>query len=185
MDEGPKVEREPPWYAKPFILVGCALLVLTSPLWLPIFFLVVFLISKVQDADERRFIRRMKDRGRFKGWEELRPVLEAGEGTLIIEQGHKLPARVWWTAEDVLLSAPCPPPHEDELQRIFFDLRKSHAFVSWCQGRYLDEDDGIGLLTFPTGLPDGLIFAPHFREQFPGLTTIDTAYDLARREAGD
>lgn len=178
MGTGREPAREPAWHTKPFLLVGCFLLVLTLPLWLPI----AFLIDKAQEAGEARFARRMKDRGRFKDWEELRPALEAGEGTLIVEQGHKLPVRVWWTADDVLASAPCPPPNDVELQRLL-GMMKPDAFVSWCHKRYLDDDNGAGLLTIPAGLPDELVFAAGIRERFPGMTTIDTVYNLAGRES--
>ncbi|WP_337175811.1 hypothetical protein [Paludisphaera sp.] len=180
MDGRPDAGRGFAWYVKPFLAVGCILVFLTTPIWLPL----VPLIARLQAAGERRFLQRMKARGRFKTWEELRPALEAGEGTLIIEQGYKLPVRVWWTADDLLSSAPCPPPSDDEIQALVV-VPRPHEFVAWCHRRYTAEEAGTAMLTLPADMPDGYILAPDFRERFPGLTTIDTVHDLARRERAD
>src|SRR4051794_21512681 len=64
---------------------------------------------------ERRFARLMRDRGRFIPWQELKPHLQAGEGTLVVEQAQKDGVRVWWTQEDVAQEAPAQPPPEQEL----------------------------------------------------------------------
>src|SRR5262249_42954355 len=54
-------------------------------------------MAGLQGIGEKRFRRRMQDRGRFVEWGDLESDLKAGVGTLIIEQGQKCPVRVWWT----------------------------------------------------------------------------------------
>ncbi|MDR3619542.1 MAG: hypothetical protein P4L85_09345 [Paludisphaera borealis] len=123
----------------------------------------------------------MKQRGRFIEWADLLPALTAGEGTLIIEQGNKCPVRIWWTPEDVLSRAPCPPPGQEELEYLCFfrTPEESQEFVAWCHKRYTDEAEGAALITVPfLELPPGLLFAEFFREQFPLISAVDTVYYL-------
>ncbi|WP_165250508.1 hypothetical protein [Paludisphaera soli] len=167
--------REPAWYVKIPFLVGCALLVLSSPIWLPFAFLAAWLVARLQDIQERRFVRRMRKCGRYIEWADLEPALEAGDGTLVFEQGYKLPVRVWWTPDDLLVSAPCPPLTDEEFQRLAMKSRP-HAFVAWCHRRYTDEERGAALLTSPADLPDGYYLAPAFRERCPRIRAIDTVY---------
>jgi hypothetical protein len=166
-------EQRIPWYiAFPLAPVGCLLFILVVPLSIPFAFLMVGL----QSIGEMRFRRRMKERGRFIEWTDLMPALTAGDGTLIVEQGHKCPVRVWWTPDDVVSLAPCSPPSEDELDAMSIQP-KNNEFVAWCHRRYTDEDGGLARITLPAlELPPGLFFADFFQQQFPRLTTVDTVY---------
>lgn len=177
MDGRPKLGREPAWHAKILILVGCALGILSAPIWLPLVPPAVFAIGRLQDHKERRFRRRMRGRGRYIEWADLVPRIESGEGTVVFEQGLKLPVRVWWTPDDLLASAPSPPPSEAELE-VLTVMRghRHHAFVSWCHRQYTDEDRGAALLTIPADMPDGFILAPYIRERHPKIRAVDTVY---------
>lgn len=167
-DERPRVDLKQ--------VFGCFLwmsIILATPLWLPFSPLFGPLLTQVFDVRERRFRRRMKDRGRFMDWEKLRPALETGDGTLIVEYGLKAPTRVWWTAINVLALAPSPPPSEREVQ-LLRHMPEPHSFVGWCHKRFLDDESGKAILTHPTDVPDGCSFARHFRERFPDISTIET-----------
>ena len=169
-----------PWYAWPlvpsFALVAFAIML---PLGLVVLLSipVAGAMASLQAIGERRYRRRMAGRGRFSAWADLVPVLEAGQGTLIIEQANKCPVRVWWTPDDVLALAPCPPPAAEELDISGCRSAEPHEFVAWCHRRYLDEDAGSARLTHPAlALPPGLFFARFFEGRFPQITAIDTVY---------
>jgi hypothetical protein len=73
-------------------LVVIGFLFLLVAVTLPVGLLLSFL-------HERRLHRQMRSKGRLLTMAELRPKLQAGEGTLIEDIGHKVPYRVWWTAD--------------------------------------------------------------------------------------
>ena len=172
--EGPTGWCEPYWHLNPFFLVGCALVVLAAPIWLPLVGPACFVIGRLQDRAERRFHRRMRESGRFIERADLTPSLEAGEGSLVFEQADKRPLRAWWTPDDLLASAP-DPPTEDELRSLLI-VPSPHPFVTWRHLKYLDEDQGTALLTFPDDAPEDFIFAETFRERYPNIRAVDTVY---------
>jgi len=186
MDGRPKLGREPAWYAKILILVGCAFCALSAPIWLPLVPVAVFGMGRLQEYKERRFRRRMRGRGRYIEWADLVPRIESGEGTVVFEQGLKLPVRAWWTPDDLLTSAPSPPPSEAELEVLtIMRGHRPHAFVSWCHRRYTDEDRGAALLTIPADMPDDYILAPYFRERHPRIRAVDTVHHKNSRHERD
>jgi hypothetical protein len=129
-----------------------------------------FLVLAKRRAD-RQFVRKMQVRGRFIERGELEPRLCGGEGTLVVEQAHKMGSRIWWTPEDVVKAAPTEPPPEEELDFTFGMVLQ--PFVIWCFERYLDPDAGTALLTdlrFPDS--QGFIREAVVRERFPKLAVV-------------
>lgn len=133
------------------------------------------LVTIAQFREERRFRHDLRMHNRVIEWKDLVPRLETGAGTLIVEQGQKRPARIWWTVEDVLGLAPHQPPTSEELDILC--VEPPNPFVAWCHDRYLDAETGKGLLSVPSfKLPPGLFFADFFKERYPRLQAIDTVY---------
>lgn len=150
----------------PLFIVGLLVLAGLSILALPFLLLALW-------WRERRFARLMRDRGRFIPWRELEPHLQAGEGTLVVEQAQKDGVRVWWTQEDVAQEAPTQPPPEQDLDYLRF--AEPHPFVSWCFGRFLSPESGKGLLTDPPySYPPGFVEESFFRGKFPKLRVVMT-----------
>lgn len=169
------------WYLYPLVPVFFVLIVGAVLLSIPFGLVMAYV---VQPLDERRFRRRMENRGRFVDWAELLPALEAGPGTLIVEHANKCPIRVWWTREDVLALAPCEPPGKDELQRLALGACGRHDFIAWCHRRYIAEDSGIATLTLPDeDLPGELwlSYAPYLEGRFPRISAVDTTYYFPQR----
>jgi hypothetical protein len=123
---------------------------------------------------ELKFIRQMREKGRFIPWPQLEPRLQNGEGTLIVEQARYERIRVWWTPGDVLRTVPKPPlPSEDELD---YDRRdRPHPFVSWCFKRYLHPDSGLATLTRPpSDYPGGIVKAAFFNNRYQASRVVMT-----------
>ena len=115
----------------------------------------------------------MREHGRFIPWKELEPHLQAGEGTLVVEQAQKDSVRVWWTQQDVVQQAPTQAPAEQELDYLRFT--EPHPFVSWCFGRYLSPNNGEASLTDPPySYPPGFVEKAFFKERFPKLRVVMT-----------
>jgi len=95
-------------------------------------------------AAERRFRKQMKTMNRFATFQDLRPRLIAGEGTLIADTGQKGPYRIWWTQDDLSVLGSPASTRED-----FISIYegKGHPFNSRCLKDYLDEETGKALLT--------------------------------------
>lgn len=169
------------WLLVPVVLL-CALFFLSVLLILALLaILLAFVALGRQAFRERRFRRRMKAQGRFIAWDDLLPALSRGEGTLILQRGPRRPMRAWWTPDDVLALAPCPPPSFEEMDPLGLNPEGPHEFVAWCDWLYLDENNGSAKLTLPTlKPPPGVIFEDYFAQQFPRLTTVET---VACREA--
>ena len=155
---------------------------LLTPLTVPLFLLLVIgsipvgIVATIcLEIREVRFRRALREKGRWREWDEIERHLQAGEGTLVIEQAHKMPARIWWAPEKVLDLAPVPPPAEGNLD--VFGIFPPHPFVAWCYGRYLEPARGAAVLTEPPfALPPGLFFARFFQERYPAASVVDTVY---------
>ena len=148
------------------ILPGCLAAIVFAPVWIPI-------AVAVQAHRERKFRREMERVGRFVEWNDLLPKLEAGEGTLIVEQAQKDGVRIWWTSREVGASSTVAPPAEEELD--YLRLSEPHQFVAWCKATFLDRDSGSALLTNPPyRYPPGFVEASFFREKFPRLQIVMT-----------
>ncbi len=166
-------EERVPWYTYPLTPLILLLMIPAALLSIPF----AFVMAGLQSIDEKRFYRRMRERGRFIDWADLTPMLKTGSGTLIIEQGHKCPVRVWWTPDDVLSFAPCSPPSSDELQRLAVAPGATHEFVAWCHRRYTSEDTGSAMSTLPPSeSPAELFSALLLKDQFPRMSAIDTVH---------
>lgn len=86
----------------------------------------------------------MKVQGRFITLDDLRPRLDTGTGTLIMQWGQKGTYRIWWT-EDDLFSLGEPVSARDDFIAVF--QGQEHAFNTRCQQQYLDDETGRALLT--------------------------------------
>jgi hypothetical protein len=191
VNDGTTPEQGPSsWWRKAVMLV---LIPFVLPAVLPLFVLLgiitglsipfSFSVAGLRLIGEKRLRRLMRDRGRFVEWTDLASDLRNGVGTLIIEQGHKRPVRVWWTPDDVISLAPCSPPSEEELDVI--GVLEPHEFVAWCCHRYTDENGGSAKLTVASlELPPGLFFAKFFKERFPLISVVDTVYCRGLTEGG-
>lgn len=157
---------------------------LFAPIMMPLFFVALLALAGLSILAlpflllahcwrERRFARLMRDRGRFIPWQQLEPHLQAGDGTLLIEQAQKDGIRVWWTHENVVQAAPTQPPPEQDLDYLRFI--EPHPFVSWCFGRFLAPESGNALLTDPPyAYPAGFVEAVFFRNRFPKVQVVMT-----------
>jgi hypothetical protein len=161
------------WYLWPLVLpAALAILLPLGLLALLSIILMPFLILAHQRR-ERRFAQRMREQGRFIAWQELEPRLQAGDGTLVIEQAQKNGIRVWWTQDEVARQAPTQPPAQQDLDYLRF--AEPHPFVSWCFARYLCRDSGKASLTDPPySYPPGFIDAAFFKDRFPKLSVVMT-----------
>jgi hypothetical protein len=92
---------------------------------------------------ERRRRNALAGRGRFITVDALRPSLDAGKGTLIVDAAGKGPYRVWWT-EDDLFSLGKPVSSREDCIAAF---KGEHAFNARCLAEYLDDNTGRALLT--------------------------------------
>jgi hypothetical protein len=130
-----------------------------------------------QSKERRRVRRLMHGRGRYISWAELLPNLISGLGTLIIDHGDNWPIRLWWTPDDVLAIAPCPPPNQDRLLDAMVGEGEPDPFIGWCCLRFTDLDRGTASFTIPPRfmLPVGVIFYSEFlRSRFPRVRVVET-----------
>lgn len=128
-------------------------------------------VAVAQSYRERKFAAAMKERGRFKAWDEIQSMPD--EGTVIIEQAQKDGYRVWWTPEDVIRASPHPIPIEDELD--YLRISEPLPFVRWCAEIYTSTDKGRALLTeFPFPISPGIITTDFLRSKAPIANVIST-----------
>lgn len=156
------------WFFAPAIILLIFLAILG---WAGLVLLASPLIIFTQSRQERQFVRRMREQGRYIPWQQLEPHLHAGEGNLVVEKAMMETDRVWWTQEDVAEFSPAPLPTEEELDCLWPD--NSHPFVTWCFERYLHPDSGQTSLTIPF-LPPGVVELSWLGEKFPNLKIVKT-----------
>lgn len=94
---------------------------------------------------ERWFRRKLRLTGRFITLRQLRPRLNAGEGTLIEEWGPKGPYHIWWTDENIMARG--TPPTEHECNEMIGGDGKEQTFNTLCVKDYLEPETGRALLT--------------------------------------
>jgi hypothetical protein len=115
---------------------------------------------------ERKLRGDMQSKGRLLPASELRRILEAGEGTVIEEIGHKVPPRLWWTKDDVSATG-SPPVTKEEFISIL--QGKDHAFNSYCLKEYLDPETGKAFLT---RLPRRYVTSGALANTYPRMRVI-------------
>lgn len=94
---------------------------------------------------ERKHRNALRSQGRFVTVDAVRPMLNAGEGTLIEDTGQKGPYRIWWTEEDLFdLGQPVSTKDKDAFLAA---LQGEHTFNARCLKEYLDDKTGRALLT--------------------------------------
>ena len=138
---------------------------------------------------ERRFVQLLKSRGRFMLWKELKPRLQAGEGTLIVEESVLHGMRIWWTTDDVMQFGPV---QECDAVELYYDSdAEPPLFVAWCFEQYLHPDTGKAVLTKPhyvnpslgffglnDAYPPGFVDKSFFAERFPKMRVVMTVEPL-------
>jgi hypothetical protein len=141
-------------------LVGMGfLLLMIAPMW-PFFALRHM-------RSQRRFRRLMKSKGRFISVSDLRPKLDGGTGTLIVEcHTTQRPFRIWWT-EDDLSSLGRPLSTREEFQA-FYDGQE-HPFNTRCLKEHLDAETGRALLT---SLPASHTRLEKLAHTFPSMKIV-------------
>lgn len=158
--------------------LGTLVTLVTAPACIFILFtaavlsLVAFpFVAAAHTYRERKFAATMKNRGRFKEWDEIESTPTAG--TVIIEQAQKDGCRVWWTPDDVAGIAPHPIPDEEDLD--YLRMEEPLPFVRWCTERYTAPNSGRALLTeFPFPIPPGFLTADFLRSKAPIANVIAT-----------
>lgn len=145
----------------PILLLGAAIGMVVVLLGLVVL-LPFFAVEEIRRV--RRFRNEMKSKGRFVTLTDLRPRLNAGEGTLIEETGHKGPYHIWWT-EDDLFSLGKAPSTDEELFAIL-TRKETHAFNSLCLKEYLDDETGKALLT---SIPPRYVASGRLARLFPDV----------------
>ena len=115
---------------------------------------------------ERTFRNLMKSKDRFLDAVDLRPRLDAGEGTLIEETGHKGPYRVWWIDENVFEKG---IPVSTDKESLAVLQGKDHPFNSQCLKEYLDPAIGRAFLT---SLPPKSVKSSKFIRMYPRMTVV-------------
>ena len=167
------LKPRPEWAGTVFCLTVPAFI-----LWLSVVALLSILYAFIAvlflDARERRLFRRLQAQQRTLPWHDVEQHLQAGSGTLIIEQAQKQRRRLWWTPDNVPSLSPVPIPAFDDLDFLF--LKPPQPFVTWCFERYLSSPAGSALLTRPTGLkfPNGFTSPEFFTTLFPSARVVAT-----------
>jgi hypothetical protein len=115
---------------------------------------------------QRRFRKLMKSKGRFITANDLRPKLDDGIGTLIVECHIKGPFRIWWT-EDDLSSLGSPLSTREELMA-FYEGRE-HPFNTRCLKEYLDDETGAASFT---SLPASHARSEKLARTFPSMKVV-------------
>jgi hypothetical protein len=92
----------------------------------------------------RRHRTLMKSKRRFMAASDLRPKLEEGTGTLLVEHGEKGPLRLWWTDDD-LSALGEPGSIKEQIEAII--QGKEHTFNRRCEMEYLCAANGKAILT--------------------------------------
>lgn len=93
---------------------------------------------------EKRFAKRMAERGRIINFESFLQSSESGQGTVICEWKSKFkgPIRLWWTGDDLFADTPFPIVDREELPL----KTNEQPFTRWCFDKYIDPSKGKALL---------------------------------------
>jgi hypothetical protein len=128
-----------------------------------------------QKMRDRRLFYRLRNCNRTISWLDIEQHLEAGRGTLIIEQAQKQGVRLWWTSDDVLSVTPHRPPSGSEIDYLCLDP-SPHPFIGWCFQRYLSPLSGSAYLTRLEGLklPPGFVSPEFFMGIYPAARVVAT-----------
>jgi hypothetical protein len=107
-----------------------------------------FLLWVILDGIKRKrqFRNQLRTQGRFVNLDVIRSKLDAGEGTLIGEYGHKgQPLGIWWTSDDIFSLG--KPSTTDEECFAIITAPGINVFNDQCVTTYLDRESGNALLT--------------------------------------
>ena len=127
-------------------------------------------------AREALLFRRLKARRRIMEWKAVQDHLEAGEGTLIIQQTNKVGMRLWWTPDDFISSNPEAIREFEDLGLSYITGKSSHPFVPWCAANYLSLKTGKAFLARSERLepPLGPVKGGFIRGRFPKAKVVYT-----------
>lgn len=111
---------------------------------------------------EAQLRRAMSKQGRLLHMSQLAPRLEAGEGTLLEETGHKGAYRIWWTDDDLTDRAPSIDAGERFLQLL--EGSDFGGFNQLCLESYVGQSQGKACLTT---IPPRQVNSGNLARRFP------------------
>ena len=174
-------------YAEPRTWWQRVILILLTPIVMPVTFLVVgvpllfaaaisipvsAVTSRLELRRERRYRESLAERNRCLTWKDFLNIIASSSGSLIIEWRHKRPVRLWWTPDNILVLAPCAPPDFEKLD--FLGLEPPHQFIEWCDTAYTNDTDGTAMLCVPPyDWSPGRNWPTEFQAQHPNLTVVN------------
>ena len=151
-------------------LVGMPLLRIAAIFSIP----YVVILGIVIRARERNLRKRLTRLGRVRDWVSIRPQLEAGSGTLIVEQANKEERRIWWTEESVAHSWQSEIP---SFEVEYITHNRSHPMVAWIVERYLEGRNKTAFLVLDSPQrfwpPFGMV-SDEFKALFPKARVVFT-----------
>jgi len=161
-----------PWYRKVALVILSPFILPTVPLVLLILLTLGAYAGIHNFASELRFRARMRRRGRFLRWRELRDrIANEGSGTLIIESpslGWGF-THAWWTPERILDVSPhAPPTTEDYRSAVNLEC---FEWDRWQWENYTNPDDGRALLL---RVWSGRSLEKWVRSTFPSVAVVQT-----------
>jgi hypothetical protein len=121
-------------------------------------------------------LRQLKGRQRVLDWKEVEGHLNAGMGTLIVEQTNKTGIRFWWTKDDLISTAPSPILQVEDLGHDYLRGKSARPFVVWCFDNYLSVDSGKASLAPPENLrlPPGPVKTEFLHSVYPNAKIVHT-----------
>jgi hypothetical protein len=129
----------------PVALAG-AMFGLIAILLIGLFLTPVMAASAIRQMwKEAQLRRELSKQERLLPLSQLVPRLEAGEGTLLEETGHKGAYRVWWTSDELASIAPNIEAGERFVQLL--EGNDVGGFNQLCLESYLGESQGKAILT--------------------------------------
>jgi hypothetical protein len=127
------------------VVIASTVFVLAAILPLMLFVIpIVAVLALRRMLKDGRLMRSLAKKGRLMPLSQLAPRLEAGEGTLLEETGHKGVCRIWWTSDDLASIAPNIEAGERFVQLL--EGNDVDGFNQLCLD-YLGESQGKAILT--------------------------------------
>jgi hypothetical protein len=152
-------------------ILGCLPFVVLGIFAIPCGLLTVFHVWH----RDKKLLRQLQIHGRVLPWGEVEKHLNAGEGTLVVEQANVIGVHFWWTPDDVIATTPVPIPNMENIGTDFHRGKSSDPFVLWCFQNYLSVDNGKAFLTLPKGLDlSGIIENEYLLSLYPKANIVRT-----------
>jgi hypothetical protein len=170
-------EARTPWYRKVALVILVPFVLPTIPLVLVLLLAFGAYAGLHNFVSQLRFRARMRQRGRFLRWRDLRDrIADEGPGTLIIESpslGWGF-THAWWTPERVLDVSPHAPPTEEDYRNAV--NLECFAWDRWQWENYTHPDRGRAWLL---RVWNGRSLERSVRSAFPSVAVVRTWTALA------